>query len=65
LDVKKGVQMISVTEIPSRRTGLGSSSSFLVALLLALHTWLGEAVTPETLAREAVKIEGKSSRNPR
>jgi len=64
LDVKSGVQVISVTEIPSRGTGLGSSSSFLVALLLALHTWLGEAVTPETLAREAVKIEREILKEP-
>ncbi len=57
LNIKGGIQIISITEIPSRGTGIGSSSSFLVALLLALHTWLGETVTPETLAQEAYKIE--------
>ncbi len=64
LGINKGIQVISVTEIPSRGTGLGSSSSFLVALLLALHTWLGENVTPEALAREAVHIEREVLKEP-
>ncbi|MGC8724894.1 MAG: kinase, partial [Acidobacteriota bacterium] len=51
-------------EIPSRGTGLGSSSAFLVALLLALHTWLGENVTPETLAREAYHVEREVLKEP-
>lgn len=64
LGIEGGIQIISITEIPSRGTGLGSSSSFLVGLLLALHTWLGENVTPETLAREAYKIEREILREP-
>jgi len=64
LGIKGGIQIISITEIPSRGTGLGSSSSFLVGLLLALHTWLGENVTPETLAMEAYKIEREILREP-
>ena len=57
LDIKSGIQIVSITEIPSGGTGLGSSSSFLVGLLNALHTWIGEAVSPKQLAEEAVKIE--------
>ncbi|MGC8496370.1 MAG: kinase [Candidatus Micrarchaeia archaeon] len=57
LDIKGGLQVVSITEIPSRGTGLGSSSSFLVGLLYALHTWLGEPATQEQLAREAFHIE--------
>jgi D-glycero-alpha-D-manno-heptose-7-phosphate kinase len=57
LDIKSGIQIVSITEIPSGGTGLGSSSSFLVGLLNALHTWMGEAVSPKQLAEEAVKIE--------
>ncbi|MFQ1020775.1 GHMP family kinase ATP-binding protein [Tardisphaera saccharovorans] len=64
LGINKGVQIVSVTEIPSRGTGLGSSSAFLVALLLALHTWLGESVTPETLAREAYHVEREVLKEP-
>ena len=57
LDIKSGIQIVSITEIPSGGTGLGSSSAFLVGLLNALHTWIGEAVSPKQLAEEAVKIE--------
>ena len=57
LDIKSGIQIVSITEIPSGGTGLGSSSSFLVGLLNALHTWIGEVVSPKQLAEEAVKIE--------
>jgi len=64
LDIKCGIQVISITEIPSRGTGIGSSSSFLVALLLALHTWIGEPVTPDTLAQEAYKIEREILNEP-
>lgn len=64
LDIKGGIQIISITEIPSRGTGLGSSSSFIVGLLLALHTWLGETVSSETLASEAFKIEREILNEP-
>ena len=37
LEIDKGVEIATVTDVPSR-TGLGSSSSFTVALLLALHS---------------------------
>ncbi|MGC8622738.1 MAG: kinase [Candidatus Micrarchaeia archaeon] len=57
LGIKGGLQIVSITEIPSKGTGLGSSSSFLVGLLYALHTWLGEAATQEQLASEAFHIE--------
>lgn len=39
------------------RSGLGSSSSFTVALLLALHTLKGQIVSKGELAREAIRIE--------
>ena len=57
LGIKGGVQIVSIGEVPSQGTGLGSSSSFLVGLLHALHTWLGESVSQEQLAREAFHIE--------
>ena len=57
LGIKSGIQVVSITEIPSGGTGLGSSSAFLVGLLNALHTWIGETVSPNQLAEEAVKIE--------
>lgn len=55
--IKKAIEISSLADIPSKGTGLGSSSSFTVALLHALHTYKGEYASPETLASEACKIE--------
>ncbi|MEM3592962.1 MAG: GHMP kinase, partial [Candidatus Micrarchaeia archaeon] len=49
---------------PSRGIGLSSSSSFLVALLLVLHTWIEESTTAETLAQEAYRIEREILNEP-
>ena len=57
LGIEKGIEIVSISDIPSRGTGLGSSSSFLVGLLHALHSYKGEFVNSNELAREAVKIE--------
>ncbi len=57
LGIRNGVEIVSVSDIASTGTGLGSSSAFLVGLLHALHAWLGEKVTPRILAEESVKIE--------
>ena len=57
LDIDGGIEIVSISDIPSQGTGLGSSSSFLVSLLHALHSFKGELVGPEQLAREAVHIE--------
>jgi D-glycero-alpha-D-manno-heptose-7-phosphate kinase len=43
-------------DLPAR-SGLGSSSSFAVGLLNALHTLKGEAVTKADLAQEAIHVE--------
>lgn len=48
---------ISTTSDLPLSSGLGSSSSFAVGLLLALHTLRGESVTPGQLAEEACHIE--------
>src|SRR5438105_4755697 len=39
LGLKGGVEITSIADIPSRGTGLGSSSSFTVGLLHALHAF--------------------------
>ena len=57
LSIENGIEIVSISDIPSRGTGLGSSSTFLVALLHALHSYKGEFVSAEELAREAVKVE--------
>lgn len=57
LDIPPGLQINVITEIPSKGTGVGSSSSFTVGLLNALHTWKDEKVSKKTLAEESVEIE--------
>lgn len=57
LDIDGGIEVVSISDIPSKGTGLGSSSTFLVGLLNALHAWKGEHASPQQLAEEAVKIE--------
>ena len=56
LDFKDGLEIAHVSDLPGR-TGLGSSSSFTVGLLQALHAYRNRTVMPEQLAREAIHIE--------
>ena len=51
-----GVEISSMADIPSG-TGLGSSSSFTVALLHLLHTYRGEFVSKYKLAKDACEVE--------
>ncbi|MCI4331485.1 MAG: kinase [Thermoplasmata archaeon] len=55
--IRSGVQVITATQMPSRGTGIGSSSSCTVGALNALHSWKGDRTGPRQLAREAVRIE--------
>jgi D-glycero-alpha-D-manno-heptose-7-phosphate kinase len=64
LGIDKGIEIVSISDIPSRGTGLGSSSTFVVALLHALHSFRGEFVNQDELAREAVKIEREILKEP-
>jgi len=57
LDIKPGIEITSLADIPSK-TGLGSSGAFLVALLNTLHHYKGDTdVTKRMLAEEACTIE--------
>ncbi len=51
-----GVEITSMADIPAG-TGLGSSSSFTVALLHLLHTYKGEYVSKYKLAKDACEVE--------
>jgi D-glycero-alpha-D-manno-heptose-7-phosphate kinase len=51
-----GVELASMADAPAN-SGLGSSSSFTVACLLALHAHVGHEPSAEQLAREACEIE--------
>jgi D-glycero-alpha-D-manno-heptose-7-phosphate kinase len=57
LGVRGGVEITSIADIPSKGSGLGSSSSFTVGLLNALHAFVGRHAGAEQLAREACEIE--------
>jgi D-glycero-alpha-D-manno-heptose-7-phosphate kinase len=57
LGISGGLEITSIADIPSRGTGLGSSSSFTVGLLHSLHAYRGEYVSSEYLAAEACEIE--------
>ncbi len=50
-----GLEIVSIADVPAN-TGLGSSGSFTVGLLSALHTFKRENVPAETLAEEASTI---------
>ena len=52
-----GVEITTIADIPSKGTGLGSSSSVTVGLLNALHTFAGHNVSAKKLAEEACIIE--------
>lgn len=57
LGIEGGLEITSVADIPSRGTGLGSSSSFAVGLMHALHAIQGRHVSAARLADEACRIE--------
>ncbi|HLK36040.1 MAG TPA: sugar kinase [Polyangiaceae bacterium] len=54
--VSRSIELHSLADVPAN-TGLGSSSSFTVALLNGLHAYKREFVPAEQLAREACHIE--------
>jgi D-glycero-alpha-D-manno-heptose-7-phosphate kinase len=55
--IQGGIEITSISDIPSEGTGLGSSSTYTVGLLNALHAFSGQLVNAETLAAEACRIE--------
>lgn len=56
LGIESGIELHHMADLPAR-TGLGSSSSFIVAMLQALHAHGGRFRPPEALAREAIEVE--------
>ncbi len=52
-----GIEISTMGDIPSRGSGLGSSSTVTVALLHAMWTYLGQLPTREALAQGAVTVE--------
>ncbi len=62
-EIQGQIEITSVADIQAG-TGVGSSSSFTVGLLAALHAFKGEYASPETLASEACEIEIKRLGEP-
>ncbi len=56
MKISEGVEIHHHGDLPAR-TGLGSSSSFSVGLLHALHALRGELVSKRKLAEEAIFVE--------
>jgi D-glycero-alpha-D-manno-heptose-7-phosphate kinase len=54
--IERGLELHSLADVPAN-TGLGSSSSFTVALLNGLHAFKREFVPAEQLADEACRLE--------
>lgn len=61
--IEPGIEVVSVADIPSG-TGLGSSSSFSVALLNALYAHRRVFAPKEVLAQEACELEIERLREP-
>jgi D-glycero-alpha-D-manno-heptose-7-phosphate kinase len=59
-----GVEITSIADIPGKGSGLGSSSSFTVGLLHALHAYACRYASAEQLARESCEIEIERCNEP-
>ena len=62
--VKQGIEINIMADVPSKGTGLGSSSSLTVGLLNALYTFQGEKPSAWKLAHEACEIEIERCNKP-
>ncbi|MDG7007257.1 MAG: galactokinase [Nitrososphaerota archaeon] len=61
--VRRGIEIVSVADAPAS-TGLGSSGSFSVGLLRALHAYLKEEKTSQYVAEEACSIAMNRLKEP-
>ncbi len=55
--INGGIEIASMADIPSKGSGLGSSSSYTVGLLNALYAFKNQHVSRDRLAMEACDIE--------
>lgn len=56
-NIRDGIEITTMGDIPSAGSGLGSSSTVTVGALHAMYSYRGDIVTAEQLAREACEIE--------
>lgn len=57
LNMQGGVEITTTADIPSRGTGLGSSSSFTVGLIQALMAYQGRHSSAEQLGQRSCEVE--------
>ncbi len=62
--VENGIEIASMADIPSKGSGLGSSSSYTVGLLNALYAYRNMFASKDKLAREACEIEIDRCKEP-
>ena len=55
--IEGGIEIASMADIPSKGSGLGSSSAYTVGLLNALYAYRNQFASKEDLARQACEIE--------
>ena len=55
--IASNIEVTTIADIPSKGTGLGSSSALTVGLLNALYAFTGHRASPKKLAEEACAIE--------
>ena len=63
LNMRDGLEIVSMADLPAQ-AGMGSSSSFTVGLLHALHAIQCHAVTAECLASQASTVEIERLQEP-
>jgi D-glycero-alpha-D-manno-heptose-7-phosphate kinase len=57
LQMNGGIEITTIADIPSKGTGLGSSSTFTVGLLHVLNAFKGQYVSSEQLGKDSCHIE--------
>jgi D-glycero-alpha-D-manno-heptose-7-phosphate kinase len=57
MDLTGGFEITTIADIPSKGTGLGSSSSFTVGLINAISAYNGRYISPEAMAVQSCRIE--------
>lgn len=57
LRLQGGVEITTTADIPSKGTGLGSSSSFTVGLIQAVSAFLGKHASAQELAERSCEVE--------
>lgn len=62
--IETGIEIATISDIPGKGTGLGSSSSLTVGLLKNLYAFLGKHTPADALAEKACRIEINKTKAP-